>query len=455
MRLYRLLGSLVTVLILALLAPPAASGMIVFSGATATYTPTLTTALNKIWRKVQSNLMTGWNFMVEEWEDIGDLQEFDVDWSTREIIVPLDINEGYGVASIPEGGWEARPSSINAEELSLTWIMLNKRFTATKTARYIDEKSRAAMVKRQLTFQGKKALEDIARDFGDKFWGLSTAYLAQTSTNATQSSGVYTLKNAYGSTTLTGGTTAEKNFIVDKFRVGDYVALIRSAALVTNAIGVITAITAATPSITVTWAGSVDSDDLDYVVKANSLENTTIAGTDYNLGVVGFLDNMLSASIHGLSSSSVANWAPALTDTAGGRFAGIRMHRGADEIANKGGGKLNCLYFAQGVYRDAIALERAALRWQDPFAMELDGDVKSKGRQFKKSRRVPPGQVHGIDKSKSLRKMMLLDKPDAPGWGQAKELENQSGYVFSMDVPVQLVWLNRGTTAQWTGLTEQ
>jgi hypothetical protein len=45
---------------------------------------------------------------------------------------------------------------------------------------------------------------------------------------------------------------------------------------------------------------------------------------------------------------------------------------------------------AQGVYRDQLSLYQAAVRYDDPFAMEMDGDVKSKGRKFFKSRRVPP-----------------------------------------------------------------
>lgn len=438
---------LVTLLLFAL-PVPAAGGLLY--AATGTYTPTTSTSVNKIWRKVQTNLQQGFNFMNEEWEGLEDLQNFDVDWSTREILVPLDLNDGSGVASIPEGGYEAFPSSPNAEELSLTWIMFNKRFTASKTTRYIDERSRRAQIRRQLLFQGKKAIEDISRAFSDYFFGYSTAYLAQTSTVATQSSGAYTLINGYGDSTISNAA-----FIADKFRVGDRVALIRSGGLVTNAIGIITAINKTTPTITVTWNGSVASQANDYVVKANSLENTTLTATDYNLGLVGLLDGLKSTSVHGLSSGTNDRWAPAYTDATGGRFSGIRLHRGADEISNKGGGMLDCVYIAQGVYRDLIALQQAALRFSDPFALEIDGDVKSKGRTFKKSRRVPPGYVIAGAR-KSLKRMTLLNKPDANfAWNDGKELQDQSGYVFSVDFPCAEVWLNRANWAYWSGLTEQ
>jgi hypothetical protein len=62
-------------------------------------------------------------------------------------------------------------------------------------------------------------------------------------------------------------------------------------------------------------------------VFANSVENTTIAGTDYNLCPVGLLDASTSTSVHGLSGSSVANWNPALTSVTAGRFSGLKLRK--------------------------------------------------------------------------------------------------------------------------------
>jgi hypothetical protein len=101
-------------------------------------------------------------------------------------------------------------------------------------------------------------------------------------------------------------------------------------------------------------------------------------------------DGLFATSVHGISSSSVGNWQPSLSDSSGGRFSGVRLHQAADEINNKGGGTAKKIFMAQGVYRDQLSLYQAAVRYDDPFAMEMDGDVKSKGRKFFKSRRVPP-----------------------------------------------------------------
>ena len=416
----------------------------------ATYSPTLTTDVTKIWRKVQTDVQQGLNFSSEEWEQLDDLKQFKVDWTSREILVPLDISEGYGIASIPEGGYEARPSSPAPQELSLSWVLFNGRFTITKTAKWIRDKSPNAMIEDQLRYQAMKKVQDLGRHFADYFYGMSTAYLCQTSTNATQTNGAYTIYNGYGQSTITDAT-----WLCEKFKVGDYVALVRSAALVANGIGVITAITPATPSITVTWAGSVDSDAADYIVKANGLENGTLAaGTDYNKGLVGLVDAMVTASVHGLSSATDAHWAPQLADTTGGRLTGVRLRKAAQTIKNYGGGTMDKVYISQGVERDMIALTQAAVRYSDPNAMELDGSVKYGKVKFHSSKRVPPGWAMPVV-SKSIRRMTLLPKPDGtPVFDDMEKIVDRSAYVGGIDFPCAIVHLNRANTAYFSGLTQ-
>lgn len=416
----------------------------------ATYTPTLSTDVTKIWHKVQTDVQQGLNFSSEEWEQMEDLKQFKVDWTSREILVPLDITEGYGIATIPEGGYEARPSSPAPQELSLSWSLFNGRFTVTKTVNWIKQKSPGAMIEDQMRYQALKKVQDMGRHFADYFYGMSTAYLCQTSTDATQSSGAYTIYNGYGQSTITNST-----YLCNMFKIGDYVALVRSAALVANAIGVITAVTPATPSITVTWAGSVDSNAADYVVKANGLENATIAaGTDYNKGLVGLVDGMVTASVHGLSSATDANWAPQATDTTGGRLTGIRLRKAIQIIKNKGGGTVDKVFIAQGVERDMISLTQAAVRYADPNAMDIDGSVKYGNIKFFSSQRVPNGWAMPVV-SKSIRRMTLLPKPSgAPVFEDGEKIADRSAYVFSIDFPCAIVHLNRANTGYFNGLTE-
>jgi len=417
--------------------------------ATGTYTPTLSTDVTKIWRTVQTDVQQGLNFMSEEWEMMEDIKKFKVDWSSRSITVPLDITEGSGIANIPEGGYEAYPTSPAPQELTLSWVLMNGRFTVTKTVNWIRENTPNAMMEDQMRYQALKKVQDLGRHYSDYFYGLSTGYLATTTTATSASSGTYTLATGYGQSTI-----PDAAFIASKFKVGDRVALIQSGALVTSALGTITAVTAATPSIAVTWAGSVTSTSGDYVVKANSLENTTIAGTDYNRGMVGLLDMCLTASVHGLSSSSVANWSVAASDTTGGRLTGVRLRKAMQAIKNDGGGTVDRVYIAQGVERDMISLQNAAVRFSDPNSMELDGSVKYGKVKFHATKRVPPGWAFPVA-SKSIKRLSLLPKPDGtPMWDDGEKIPDRSAYVFSIDFPCATVCLNRKNLSYFNSLTE-
>jgi hypothetical protein len=414
-----------------------------------TYTSTLSGSdVNKIWRKVQGKLQTGLQYECEEYKMLSDLDRFDINVSAREITVPIDINEGAGVASINEGDYEAMPYTPNVEEITLTWINLSKRFTASLTAMYLDQYNQEAQIKRQLKHQGAHAVRDIARDWSDRFYGYSTSALGTVSVAATATTCTLTLSAGYDS------TVTDATFIGDKFRVNDYVAAIRTAALVTNGIGKITAIT--TNVLTVVFQGATTISVADIIVKANSQEYTTIAGTDYNKSLVGLLDICKTASIHSLSSATVPNWSVALADTAGGRFSGVRLTKMINLIGNKGGGNVDTLMVSQGVDRDLFSSQSASLRFASPFGMELLGQAEAKGLKKMATRRVPPGYAFAFA-SESLHRFNLVGQPSGDGafaWKDGDKLENKNAMAFSLDFPVALVCTNRKNFAYMSGLTE-
>jgi hypothetical protein len=424
--------------------------------AAGTYSVTTSASgLNKLWRKVQGEVANGLNFKCEEWQQLTDLEEYNIDWSFREITFPVRINKGVGVASIVEGGWEARPSSPNLEECTINWVQFNKRFTASLMAFYVSTKNPEAALKQQLVYQAMDAIDVLAAHFSDYFYGFSTAVLALSDTDISGTSGTLTLKYGYGSSTIT-----DKTFIASLFRIGDYIALIAtgSDALVdANAIGVVTAVTPATPSIAVTFIGSCSAYTTDgmRVVRANSLDQT-VTGTDLNRGLTGLLDIATSATVQGLATSSAPDWSVAYSDTTGGRFSGVRLHKGRDQISNYGGGKADLCILSQGVYRDMIALQQSALRFNDPFALEFDADIKAKGLTFFKSRRTPPGYCWLVAKE-SLKRLNLLPKPTPGGiqWKDGTKLIDQNAMVFGIDWPVNVITLNRKDMAVWSGLSEQ
>lgn len=418
-------------------------------------TPSIPTAqgnMIKAYRKMQGALVRGIQTESEEWMVFSDLPDYKITISGREMTVPADLYNAGSSAMIPEGGLEANPVSPGLEELTLTWANLNARMGLTLTARYLDRNSQANSVIRQMRFQWLKKLEEITNTVGWQFYGFSTGVKCQTTTVATQASGVYTLANAFGVTGL--GTAA---YMASMFAPNlDRVALIRAGVLVTNAFGQVTATDPVNGTITVTWNGAVTSASGDNIVLANSIENTTILGTDYNLCPVGLLDASLSVSVHGLSGSTVPNHNPALVSSTVGRFTNLKLRKAKQALQNLGNAKGAWLIQSQGVMNDWIEGERALVRYDGPMDMETDGSIKTKGITQFQSRKVPPGCTWLVGKD-AVGKFMLTDKPDttAPSWESGDKMENRNALQFSTDLPYGYVWQARRKIAFFQNQTEQ
>lgn len=418
-------------------------------------TPTITTAavtLIKAYRKMQGALLMGFQSMSEEWDLFDDIPDYDVTLTAREMTTPIRVYGAGRSAMIAEGALEKNPVTPPMEELTLTWANLNERWMTTLTARYLDSKAQAGMIIRQLRYQAMEALEAISNTVSWQFYGFSTGVACQTTTIATQASGAYTLANAFGIAALGGAA-----YLASMFTPFDRVALIRAGALVANAIGQITAVDTVNGTITVTWNGAVTSASGDNIVFANSVENTTIAGTDWNLCPVGLLDALTSTSVHGLSGASIANWNPSLTSTTAGRFSGLKLRRARQAGGNLGGAKMDLVIWSNGVENDTIEAERALARFSGTFGMELDGSVKAKGIEFFTSRKVPPGYAFILDRSEAVGKYTLLPKPDGstPPWSDGDKMENRNALQFSIDFPYAYIWKNRRAMAYYSNQTEQ
>jgi hypothetical protein len=297
-----------------------------------------------------------------------------------------------------------------------------------------------------------KALEAISNSVSWDFYGFSTGVICQTTTVGTNTTQTLTLANAFGISGL--GNAA---YLASMFTVYDRIALVRGGVLVTNAItaGTITSVDAVNGQIVVTWGGSVTSASGDNIVLANSVENTTIAGTDYNLKPVGLLEACTSSSVHGLASTT-ANWSPSLTSATAGRFSGLKIRKARQAIGNYGDGKPDLVIWSQGVANDTIEAERAMSRFDSTFGMELDGSVKAKGITFFSSRKVPPGYAFILDRS-AMGKYTLLPKPDAgvPAWNDGDKMENRNALQFSIDFPYAYIWKNRRMLSYYSSQTEQ
>jgi hypothetical protein len=419
--------------------------------AVATYTPTLSSdGLDELWRKEQLGVVEAFGFGVPEWNFFNKLKGVDTNWSTREITMELDLQDGYGVASIPEGGYEARPSSPLAVTATLTYILLNKRFTISLTAKYIhDKRGTKAMLTDQLKWQSKKAVQAIRLKVGNYMYGFSTGVLAHAAENATGTTHL-TIDNMYG---IAGeGATTDSRQAQDLFTALDYIGILTSGGTFRSikqpsAIAGSNVLTHATD-----WGTTADGDLL---VGAASMENTSNDGTDYNRGLVGLLDMITSTTVHNYANTSNSRWDPGIENTSGGRFTGVKLRKMKQGINNNGGGTLDRVLWAQGVENDVFAQLQAGLRFSDSFGMEMDGSPKSRGVKFLSTKRVPDGYVFGWDSKRSVGKGTLLPEPGQQAWGGGEKIKDQSGMVYSLDFPVFMATKSRANMGMYSGITEQ
>lgn len=440
------------VLTLAVAVVAIVQGFAAEAGSLLAYSVITNSDVSSLWKKAQGKLQTGFNFVTPEFKWVRDFKELQIDGSLREMTFPIDLQEDRGITSLPEGGREAEPMTQNAVDATVQFIHINGRFTVSKRARWAQSKDPRAGFMNQLKWEGKKKVQALGRVLGDMFYGYSTNYICQTSTNATQSSGTYTLTNGYGDSTITDGT-----FITDRIKVGDRVALIRSGALVANsAFGEVTAVTPGTPSVDVTWSGSVDSDANDYLVFSNGATGTTIAHTSYNRGLVGLLDICKTTSVHGISGSTYSSWTVAHSDTSGGRFNGTKWRKALDEIQNDGHEDASVVTLtSKGVRRDIAAQYQAGVRFDDSMSLEIDGEPKARGKALKGTRNVPPGYVFMFDQDRAMRKKSIHDEGEtAPSWGDGKELIDDSGWIFAVENSLFQCVTMRKAFAYFSGLTE-
>jgi hypothetical protein len=426
--------------------------------AAATYSVMTAADLEKIGKKIQGPLLKGFTDLCEErqWHD--KLKKFKLAASLREVIAPITItrNRGQG-ASIPAGGSEAKPITTAPSEVSFAFIHRNHRYTFDRTSELVNSADSRAEVFSRMKFQASAMREAMCEHFAFATYGYSSAVICKTSTNATQASGTYTLKDLYGETDLDTASA-----LAQPFGVGSRVALRRSGSLVTNAIGAVTAVDDALGTIAVTWNGSVDSDDGDEVLFANSLENTTLAGgTDHNKFPIGLLDFSNTASIHGLSSATAPLWAPALVDSSGGRFGFVKWRRAANEIKNKGGGTPDLLIMNQAVEADMTDNLMGAVRYNSPTNMTLDGATVIKGVDIVGTRWTPDRRAWLLDSSDLKLWEPAGQMPDASGLMPESsnklvitdKLENISGKVTGVDYLYARILQNRGNMAYFSGLT--
>ena len=382
------------------------------TGTTAAYT--LSSAETVLYKKTNTDIMEAMKSFTEEYEWADDTPDIRIVASANEMRLVIDVNHEVGVASIAEGGYEAVAQSVAAQNGTLSPIQVNARYSFSTLEQKGWGPAKAGQIENEIKFKAMKKTQAIAETFGMQFYGYTTATVAVVLT--TQGAGATTanipLKDPYGDTGIDDTSTNGLAYLSGLFRTNQRIALVRSAAIIE--IGQVTgAGSGGSGTIAVTWNASCTPTAGDQIVFANAVTDATLAGTDYNKWVVGYLDATQSSSVHGMATSSIPGWASNL-DTAGGRWSVARQKKAAQQCMNNGGVKVDRMLMDQGVGRDVVAGESAARRYSPSDVYDLDADFKAKGVKVLSSRLTPPGMV-GMYGNKCWTKKLLNEKPPEQG----------------------------------------
>ena len=420
---------------------------------------TLSSAETVLFKKTNTDVMEAMKSFTEEFQWLDDIPDIRVIPSANEMRLVVDVNHESNVASIAEGGYEALATSVDAENGTLTPIQLNGRFSFSTLYEkgWNGSSGAAGQIMKQINFQAMKKTQAMGEQFGQFFYGYSTATVAVVLT--TQGAGATTanipLKDPYGDTGIDDTSANGLAYLSGLFRTGQHIALVRSAAIVE--IGVITgAGSGGSGTLAVTWNASCTPTAGDQIVVAAVVTDATLGGTSYNKGLVGYLDATQSASVHGIATSSVPGWA-SYVDSSGGRWSVAKQKKMQQNLMNNGGVKGNRMLMDQGVMRDVEAGESAARRYAPSDTYDLDADFKAKGMRVLSSRLTPPGVV-GIYNDKSWQRKLLNVKPPEQGGPDLFDLDkvqDRGLQQASLDFILFLATTNRAGMGLAYGLTQQ
>lgn len=420
---------------------------------------TAVSSLNDLSKKTNTDVMAAIKIKTEEYDWFDDVPDEDIIPSGNEMRLVLNITRQTGTAMIPDGGYEATLGTVAPQHGTFTFVQANQRYSFTTLAKAYDARGRAGFIQRQVLYQSGKAVEAFAETFGLQTYGFSTGTVAVVKTTA-GAGAVQTgiaLKNAFGSTLVDGVSTASATYISGLFRNGEGVALVRAGTI--QDFGTVIASPSAASGvgfIDITFNGSVTPTANDVIVKGNAVTDATLTATDTNRWPVGFLDALTSSSVHGLATSTAANWAAGYANTAGGRFSFATQEAMINGLWNNGGVKMTDVIYSQGVRRDIISGERAALRY-DSSSFDFDGEFGTKGLKYRTSRLAPTGLVLGWNNQAYMKKV-LSDKPaydGGPDIFSLDKVQDRGAFAASFDFIYCRCVNNRAGMGYASALTEQ
>lgn len=410
---------------------------------------TTSTTLASVWKKFQAKVLDGVNYDVPEFRLIQDMKDGKYLPTTREVLRPLCIKQGFGIGAVAEGGARAVPGSSAPIDLTMSLNHYQGQFAVPRRVMLIAENGGSdAQIMSQLKYQARDKYRAMIRYLGDSVYLPSTAIRATTNTDLSSGTNTLTLTNGLNQSWITDG-----GYISRLFEVSDRIGVLLTGTLVTGATGGITSKTT-TPTLVVVWDGSPSetSNGLQ-IVLSNTLDNTV---TDYQKGLAANLVDIFTAtSVHGVSSSTYPETAAGFTDTTGGRLTGARLMAGQDAIDQYSPYAADTCILDLGVHRDMVSQYQSQLRFESPYKMDVDGSIGMQSIEFFKTKRVPPGFAALFAKD-SWEK--FFGRPDVSDfadieWGDLRPSETYDFMYGCVDWVGNTCVNSRQAWAFWRGLT--
>jgi hypothetical protein len=414
---------------------------------------TKVSALQKGYKRSTTKLYRTHARRVPEYRWLDQISDEEIMPSGRENNILLDVAVGVGAHQVTDAGYESRTETPELEEGSFVYNHTNSRFSISLRAQAFDKAARGNQIIRQIKYQSLKCIEAVMRKYGYMYYGFSSGVLSVVDGNpASGTDATITLKDAFG---VSGMTDAA--YLVGMLPVGESIGFIRANALVGTAEVVAGDPVAGTVDVEFTGGATVDLADGDQIVFANGVIGDTLDETDWQKWNAGLLDALVSDEVHGVATTDVPTWAPALYDTDGGSFDFIKLRKVRQALENRGDTMLRRLILSNGVQNDKDATERQALIWTDSGNMNLDGNAKAKGAVEDTSRFTPPTCAFAIG-ADAEGKSILSERPDEEGttdFGKLHKAEDRSALKGGVDMINARIFRSRSRIAGYVGLSEQ
>tara|TARA_R110002126_G_scaffold76632_2_gene191321 strand:- start:904 stop:2133 length:1230 start_codon:yes stop_codon:yes gene_type:complete len=278
----------------------------------------------------------------------------------KNAVLSLHMKRNSGVGARAEGGTLPTAGSQSYAEQRIPVYSMYGRI---KLSGQVIEamKSDRGSFGRALETETKGVTADTQRDYNRQLWGTSNGVIA---TVASESAGVVTLNAA---TTTTQLRQLEVGMVIDMGTVAD--PTLRGSGLE------ITAVTRATPSITVSGTVVGTPTTTDFIFRSGAGGDTTNSTQKEITGVPTIVAG--SGTLHNVNPTTYPSWAATTSSNSGTDRAStdVVFETVLDDVRHEGGSEIDQIWVGSAVKRNFAAQLKTLRRFDN--TLELKGGFKA------------------------------------------------------------------------------